>query len=409
MNKIFPAITIFLLFTSLILADEQKGRILDQLQQLRQGTEHGQDPYKKIELDVTAIIKGSQSEPLAVVNDKMVKQGDIIDGAQVIIIGKDFVTFKIQNEITTEYLENFKYLLGGMEVNDIKDANNFELINGDREEGNDIEGAGDIELEYDKCRPAFEGRAVYARFYKIQKGEYKGHVSIFLAVYNLSNIPIQFNYFLDEYYVVNKRGDIYKFSAEEIPNYYPDYLNPNHAAIVYRAMASWFESKYVKLDDIGLIYCLIDNKSRFILLKPCPNLDKFELTDKEIVASNAFKEFTESLKRPKFPERYPKSTQNYQNTSIEMGSSHINMMPVLLEIVKPWHSQIDFIYGHYRKNYVLLKIEFNKNIDADTLGQTLAKVFSKDPEIEGRIEIMMPAAPYSVWWYFQYGAIHPSE
>jgi hypothetical protein len=54
------------------------------------------------ELEVTAIISGE--EPTAIVNNMMVTEGDIVDGAEVIEITDHYVRFKYNDEVITSVL-----------------------------------------------------------------------------------------------------------------------------------------------------------------------------------------------------------------------------------------------------------------------------------------------------------------
>ncbi len=125
----------------------------------------------------------------------------------------------------------------------------------------------------------------------------------------------------------------------------------------------------------------------------------------EDVVNIAFDKFLKSLNSSRFPERYPKIDQKYYDVRVIMGSSHVDMMPFIMEIVKYWHPKMNRIYAHYRQGFVLLSIEFKEEINARKIGKLFADKFSQIASLEGRVEILPPGT--SATWYFKEGESHP--
>lgn len=215
--------------------------------------------FAEPELIVTGITQGG--EPLAVVNGKVVKKGDKVGEAEVTTVGQDFVSFKIGNEVITKHIkkadtakpqpknDTISILFAGLEMKDMDKINAFELKD-DADCSINIVSRSEVE-------------PVIAKFYR--EGNF---VHWFIA--NKTDLPIQLNYYMDEYYMMDKQGKAYKFPIADI-KYYPNYLNPNDTWSHYIESVDLFERKYVKLDEVAGIYCLLDGRTRAIVLKPCPS------------------------------------------------------------------------------------------------------------------------------------------
>ena len=216
--------------------------------------------FAQNDLEVTGIMQGG--EALAVVNGKVVKKGDKMGKAEVIAVGQDSVDFKIENEVIRKPIkktENFKpqpkkdtisILFAGLEIKDMDKTNVFEL-----------KDDGDCSIN---IVSRSEVEPVIAKFY--QKDN-----TLFWFIANKTDLPIELNYYGDEYYLMDKQGKAYKFPITDI-KYYPSYLNPNDTWNHYIESVDWFEKRYLKLDEIIYIYCLLDGRTRAIVLKPYPPL-----------------------------------------------------------------------------------------------------------------------------------------
>ncbi len=209
-------------------------------------------------LEVSGIMMGDK--PVAVVNGEMVKKGDKIGDYEVIKIEEDFVEFKIQNQVIKQQLKKIENnppvkeklnLFKGVQVNDISKINTFELKDDDN-------------CSITITSPT-EVNSVFAKFFK------RGNL-VSWALLNKENVPLQLNYFLDEYYIVDKQGKVFKFPIADISEY-PDYINPEQiwTYLNLHEDADSFQRRYVNFDEIAFIYAVIDNKKRLILLKPCPS------------------------------------------------------------------------------------------------------------------------------------------
>lgn len=214
-------------------------------------------------LEVTGIMLGS--EPLAVVDGKVVKKGDKIGEIEVLNIGKNFVEFQDGEDTFVENLKtsqthsgaslkkNKDSLFFGVQVNDLENTDAFTLSD---------EGACKILINSPSSVEPIYAELKFGRLY--------GENWVYLNILNESQSPIRLNYFSDKYFIVNKRGETLQLSLNHMFRSYPEILNPRQGVSVYNTRSSAFEAGYGRFSDIEMVYGIIDNEKRFILLKPCP-------------------------------------------------------------------------------------------------------------------------------------------
>ena len=223
----------------------------------------------KPELIISGIMFSDR--PTAFINNQILGVGDKIYDYEIIEIKNQTVIFKnadgvLEKEIREDkgiakkqyqmrkQLESLP-LYVGFQVENFNDLNQFEL-------------ASDEKCSTIIHQPNTVDQNVFARAF-VERNDRYPLIRFYLV--NRSEFPIELNYTADEFYSVDRKGNLRKIDLYSMREIYPGVINPGEEVMIYREQNGYFKYAYGKSEDIVALVYSFDYGKRKMLFKKCPS------------------------------------------------------------------------------------------------------------------------------------------